>query len=136
MKATARYEFDAAHRLADPSLSDEENQATYGPCARLHGHTYRLEISLRGTRLRQGMLIDFNILDSLVNEHVVQHTDHAFLNDLPYFADHPTTAEEIAQWIWITLEPLVGKHGVDLDEVTVFESPRYSATVRREEYSE
>lgn len=85
MKITARYEFASAHRLHDPALPPGENDRLYGSCARLHGHTYRLEVTLAGDRLSHGMLIDFNVIDGLVREHVIDRFDHRSVNDLPHF---------------------------------------------------
>ena len=44
----AVYHFSAAHRLANPALSDEENAALYGQCCRPHGHNYYLEVTVAG----------------------------------------------------------------------------------------
>ena len=52
MKAhlTRRYMFAASHRLHAPTLSEEQNQATYGKCNNPHGHghNYALEVTVSG----------------------------------------------------------------------------------------
>ena len=139
MKVTARYTFESAHRLDDPTLSADRNTALYGPCARTHGHTYRLEITLAGDALEHGMLINFTDLDALVYERVIGLLDHRLVNDIPYFAEHPSTAECLAQWAWEQLSPHFGdgtSHPtVALEEVTVYEGERFSATVARSSVS-
>jgi 6-pyruvoyltetrahydropterin/6-carboxytetrahydropterin synthase len=42
LELTRVYHFSAGHRLADPALTDEANEALYGACARPHGHNYYL----------------------------------------------------------------------------------------------
>lgn len=103
------FDFAAAHRLP---LYD-------GPCFRMHGHTYKLRVSLRGTPdPKTGMLMDFEEIRRVVTEHVVGVFDHQVLND---FIENPT-AENVVRWAWDTLqERLKG-----LREVRLWETPAYS----------
>ena len=48
VELTRVYHFSAAHCLASPALSADENAALYGPCARPHGHNYYLEVTVSG----------------------------------------------------------------------------------------
>lgn len=134
MKITARYTFDAAHRLCDRALTNAENDQLYGPCSRIHGHTYRLEVSLRGDRLVHGMLIDFGRVDAVVNERIIGRLDHRVINDVAELAGNTTTAEDIAQWIWSELDSAFAEDGVTLDEVILYEGDRFSATVSRSDF--
>ena len=136
MKITARYEFEAAHRLRDPALSPEENERLYGPCSRVHGHTYLLEITLQGEVVSHGMLFDFNDIEALVKEHVIALLDHQFINDIPAFQNMPTTAESIACWVWHRLEPLLADAPAVLETVTVSEGPRFSASATRGDHEQ
>jgi len=133
MKVTARYTFDAAHRLHDAHLSPEENDRVFGACSHVHGHTYRLEVTLSGRQIEHGMMLNLNDIDAIVNEHIVERLDHHFIDDLPYFQTIPTTAEELARWVWLELEPLFNDSPGRLEEVTVFEGDRFSATVTRQD---
>ena len=133
MEITARYEFESAHRLRDPALSEEENARVFGPCARMHGHTYLLEITLSGERLVHGMMLNLNEIDTLVKERIISQLDHRTINDLPHFKQVPATAEEIARWVWQELQPLIESDTARLERVTVFEGKRFSATVTRED---
>jgi len=134
VKITARYTFDAAHRLYDSALGSEENDRLYGPCSRIHGHTYRLEVSLRGDSLVHGMLIDFGRVDAVVNERIIDRLDHRVINEVAELTGNTTTAEDIAQWIWSELDSAFTEDDVTLYEVTLYEGDRFSATVSRDDF--
>ena len=97
---TIRTHFAAAHRLARPELSQEENEQIYGKCARPHGHghNYLVDVTVRGSiDPRTGMVCDLAALQRLVSDLVVEPFDHTFLNkDVAHFADCVPTAENIA----------------------------------------
>ncbi len=133
MRITARYTFEAAHRLHDAARSDEQNERLYGPCAQVHGHTYRLEVVIAGDRLDHGMLINFVDLDTIVNQLIVGRLDHSRIDDIPHFSDVPSTAEEIARWAWGELDAGLESAPGELAAVTVWEGDRFSATVTRED---
>lgn len=87
---TVERRFSAAHHLRDYD----------GPCARLHGHNYRVEITVRGDKLdERGMLVDFGPLKALCDE-VLDALDHRCLNDLEAFAAANVTAENLAAYIY------------------------------------
>ena len=94
MAVTRRFTFSAAHRYARPEWSEAENRAHFGRLATVHGHTYTLEVTVRGpVDPRTGMVIDLGELKRVVSEAVLARFDHAFLNDDPAFppgrrADH------------------------------------------------
>jgi 6-pyruvoyltetrahydropterin/6-carboxytetrahydropterin synthase len=85
------YTFAAAHRL--PRYQ--------GRCSNMHGHNYRLRVSLRGEPdPYSGIFIDYGDVDAVVKERVLDQCDHATLND---FIENPT-AELVAAWIWSRLD--------------------------------
>lgn len=102
-----REEFAAAHRLASPHLSDEQNRALYGPCYTLHGHNYALEVAVRGpVAAETGMVMDLNRLSVLMRERVVDVVDHKYLNtDVSFLEGVIPTAENLAVRFWDRLEP-------------------------------
>lgn len=113
--------FSAAHKI----------EGHPGPCARLHGHNYRVVITVAGDRLNNlGILIDFGELKQACSE-VIAPLDHSFLNELPAFADTNPTAEAIARHLYQGLtaalhpEPQTAIH---VARVTVYESDRSAAT--------
>jgi len=58
---TCEFWFEASHVLAREDWSDEQNDRVFGPCARLHGHSYHLKVTLRGAiDAATGMVINFN----------------------------------------------------------------------------
>jgi 6-pyruvoyltetrahydropterin/6-carboxytetrahydropterin synthase len=110
--------FDAAHQLSLPYDS---------PCNRRHGHRYEVEIVASAAQLEHGMVVDFNLLRSVVDEF-----DHSDLNDRAEFTVTrlPTTAENIAVVLAQKLQAKVGER-VSIDEVSVRETPRSRARWRR-----
>lgn len=73
---TKAAQFDAAHRL--PAGGPEGSRYT-----RLHGHSFRVEATLRGpARPPVGWVDDLGALDAALKE-VAGGLDHALLNDLP-----------------------------------------------------
>ena len=132
-RLTIKTHFSAAHRLALPELSLEENSNIYGLCARTngHGHNYFLEVTVVGDMdARTGMVVDLGQLQAAIETHVVKPFDHTFLNlDIPYFADVVPTAENIALYIRQLLTEPVRRLGVKLDKILLQESPNNSAEV-------
>ena len=130
---TIRTHFAAAHRLARPELSFEENTAIYGKCARPHGHghNYLLDITVRGgIDPRTGMVCDLSALQSAVDELVVEPFDHTFLNkDVEHFSSTVPTAENIALHIADLLQAPVAALGASLHKVRLQESPNNAAEV-------
>jgi 6-pyruvoyltetrahydropterin/6-carboxytetrahydropterin synthase len=104
VSVTRAYRFPAAHFYHDASLSSAENERLFGKCANPsgHGHNYRLEVTLRGpVQEPTGMLLDVREVDRIVEEAVLRHADHRNLNlQVPYFATHQPTCENLARWIW------------------------------------
>ncbi|MEM6349783.1 MAG: 6-carboxytetrahydropterin synthase [Cyanobacteria bacterium P01_D01_bin.14] len=125
--------FSAAHRLALPALTLEQNSEIYGLCARVngHGHNYHLEVTIKGKiDPRTGMLADLVKFQEAVETHVVKPFDHTFLNkDVPYFAAVVPTAENIAVRIRDLLRDPIKAIGASLHKVKLIESPNNSAEV-------
>ena len=130
---TIRTHFAAAHRLARAELSQQENEAIYGKCARTHGHghNYLLDVTVRGTiDPRTGMVCDLAALQQLVDDLVVEPFDHTFLNkDVPFFATCVPTAENIALHIADLLTTPIAATGARLHKVRLQESPNNAAEV-------
>ncbi|MGD1862799.1 MAG: 6-carboxytetrahydropterin synthase [Leptolyngbyaceae cyanobacterium] len=125
--------FSAAHRLALPTLSYEENVKIYGKCARPngHGHNYHLEVTVKGDiDPRTGMIADLVELQTAIADHVVDPFDHTFLNkDIAYFEKVVPTAENIAVHIRDLLREPIAETGAQLHKVKLIESPNNSAEV-------
>ncbi len=128
-----RTHFAAAHRLAREELSQAENEAIYGKCARPHGHghNYLLDVTVRGAiDRRTGMVCDLAELQQLVSDLVVEPFDHTFLNkDVAHFASCVPTAENIALHIVDLLSAPIAATGARLHKVRLQESPNNAAEV-------
>ena len=130
-KITRIFTFDAAHLLDGHD----------GKCQNLHGHTYRLEITVSGRPIqggaKDGMVMDFADLKTVAEREIIAPFDHAFL----YHADNAhesqiaallegwqmkplrlscrTTAENMAAEIYGRLK----NAGVDVCSVKLWETP-------------
>jgi 6-pyruvoyltetrahydropterin/6-carboxytetrahydropterin synthase len=113
------FTFDAAHRL----------DHYHGKCEALHGHTYRLQVTLQGKPDSEDMIMDFVQLKDLVKERVISRPDHAFLNEI---IPQPT-AENIAVWIWHQIDCKVQRENCSLFSVEVWETATSSVLVHRED---
>jgi 6-pyruvoyltetrahydropterin/6-carboxytetrahydropterin synthase len=104
VELTRVYHFSAAHCLANPALSPADNAALYGPCARLHGHNYYLEVTVAGVPdPTTGFAVDLVGLDRTVQRTLLDQVDHHRLEDAPALAGVITTGEGLARAFWQTL---------------------------------
>jgi 6-pyruvoyltetrahydropterin/6-carboxytetrahydropterin synthase len=91
--------FNAAHRLFNPSWSDEKNFQVFGKCSNpnFHGHNYDVIVKLVGEPdPRTGYVMDMKLLSDMIKEHVLSRFDHKNLNmDTEFFRDLNPTAENI-----------------------------------------
>jgi 6-pyruvoyltetrahydropterin/6-carboxytetrahydropterin synthase len=106
---TRREAFCAAHRLFDPSASDEENTRVYGSCNNPngHGHNYVLEVTVAGEAdPRTGYVIDLKVLSKIVRTEFIEKVDHKHLNlDVEMFRTIIPTSENIAKAAWKVIAP-------------------------------
>ena len=103
-----------------------------GACARMHGHNYRVEVSVVGTELRtEGYLIDFGDVKALCDT-VIEQMDHRMLNELPAFADSNPTSEGIARHIYEEVRTRLDDPAVSVQHVRVWETPGQSAIYRED----
>ncbi len=126
MILTRKAEFSASHVCANPSLSEAENRAIYGPAANPngHGHNYVVEVSIEGEPDRvTGMVFDLRELKEILNREVIEPMDHRFLNRevSPFDRVVPTT-ENIALEVWNRLAPAIDRENVRLKNVRLYET--------------
>lgn len=75
IRLTKEFSFEAAHALGGYD----------GPCREIHGHSYRLFVTIKGTPSRdeqnpkQGMVMDFGVLKKIVHEEIISRFDHALV---------------------------------------------------------
>ena len=128
---TKEFTLHAAHRLHLQGLSEEENLRIYGNCARVHGHTYRLQITLAGRPDKTGMILHFDRLKEIVRSEILDRYDHVDLSELPEYSDRPATAENMAEHIFTVLDKALVSDRYRLHQVTVYETPTAWATRSR-----
>ncbi len=108
VEVTRAYQFSAAHRLHNPRFSLEENARIYGRCNNPngHGHTYRLEVTIRGpVSPHTGRIEGGQFLDEAVRTQVLQRFDRMNLDPLLSTEDGPTsTTEVLAGVLWRHLD--------------------------------
>jgi 6-pyruvoyltetrahydropterin/6-carboxytetrahydropterin synthase len=110
-------QFESAHRLG----------GDFGPATRLHGHTYRLEVVVRGERLNdQGVLYDIGRLRAAVDD-LAASLHYRDLAETPGLAGLNTTAEAVADYCWRTLAEGLRGPGLSSLLVRVWESPQVYA---------
>lgn len=110
-------DFSAAHNL----------RKLKGKCEALHGHNYKVEISVSSEKLtEEGIVMDFGDLKSALAE-VLKKLDHKYLNEIPPFDKEEPSCENIAKFIANELLPYLPNH-VFIKKVTVWESEETSAS--------
>ena len=126
MLLTRRAEFSASHVCSNPAWSAEENQRVYGNNANPHGHghNYVVEVTIEGEpNEATGMVFDLRELKEILNQEIVEPMDHRFLNyEVPPFDRVVPTTENIAREVWQRIEGRVGRGGVKLRNVRLYET--------------
>lgn len=108
VRLVKEYRFEAAHRL--PHVPEGHK------CARLHGHSFKIELSIRGpVDESTGWFIDYGDVDRAWAP-LYDQLDHRYLNEISGL-DNPTS-EVLARWLWEKLEPSLPS----LERVTVHET--------------
>lgn len=106
--------FDAAHAL----------RGYEGPCENLHGHTWRVQVFIKGDKLNNlGLLEDFKTIKKALAT-VLADLDHKLLNDIPPYDQINPSSENLAKNIFERM-----KHAIkSVEKVTVWESPNTYAS--------
>jgi 6-pyruvoyltetrahydropterin/6-carboxytetrahydropterin synthase len=90
-----QFRFDAAHTL-ERSIDTESSR-------RIHGHSYRAEVTVRGQPdPATGMIVDLGLLERSM-EDACDALDHRFLDEINDLG--PATMENLSRWIWNRLSP-------------------------------
>ena len=105
-------QFSAAHYLRDYK----------GKCESLHGHNWKVEV-VAGSKMlnKAGMVMDFSDLKAAANQ-IIEQLDHRQINDIEYFKSHNPSSEEIARFIFDSLEKNISGTGCVVCEVRVWET--------------
>ena len=89
-----KHKFSAAHELKN----------YIGECANLHGHTYKLQVTLKTNVLQKDMVIDFKVLKKILINTIDKKFDHKYINKI---VDYNPTAENMAKDIYYMLKKKV-----------------------------
>tara|TARA_B100001093_G_C26328763_1_gene800876 strand:+ start:84 stop:491 length:408 start_codon:yes stop_codon:yes gene_type:complete len=118
--------FNAAHKLYNQNLSNEENFEIFGKCSyeNFHGHNYELIVKILGDiNPKTGMVMDLSDLKKIIKIEVEDLLDHKNLNlDIPHFKDTIPTTENLAIFIWNKLNSAIR---LDCElSIVLYETPR------------
>lgn len=109
MKIYKEFIFDSAHYL--PNVPEGH------PCKRMHGHTYKVRIWIKGKPDKYlGWVMDFGEIKDAVNP-IIKSLDHHCLNDIDGLSN--PTAENISIWFWEKLKSRI----TGLYMIEIFETP-------------
>jgi 6-pyruvoyltetrahydropterin/6-carboxytetrahydropterin synthase len=104
--------FSAAHQLRN----------FRGSCEKLHGHNWKVEVTLKGERLNEAeLLMDFKDVKDATNK-ALEELDHSFLNELPQFKDKNPSSENIAAYLFAKLANKLNNDLIKVSKVTAWES--------------
>lgn len=91
-----------------------------GPCHNLHGHTWKVVFLIEGMMQPDGMVADFKVLKSLLDDNL---PDHQYLNDL---LDNPT-AENLAPYLFNKINAVLEKRNLKLKSIELWENENAAA---------
>ena len=102
-----------------------------GKCENVHGHNYRVRITIQGEQLDStGLLVDFLDVKKAMGA-AIEYLDHRFINDLPPFDEINPSAENIARYFYDQVtDSLNNGAPVRVAEVQVWETDNSSALYR------
>lgn len=111
-------DFAAAHQLRE----------FQGGCEKLHGHNWKVEVVVRGSRVGpDGLVVDFRRIKE-VTRNALHELDHQFLNEIEPFRTINPSSENIARHLHEVLSRELNQGDVRVYKVTAWESENASAT--------
>ncbi len=105
------------------SFASAHNLKNYqGECENLHGHNWKVEVSVTAKELdKSGLGIDFKILKAETKT-LLKTLDHKYLNELQPFMDLSPSSENIARYLFQELSGRLNNDNIKVDCITVWES--------------
>jgi 6-pyruvoyltetrahydropterin/6-carboxytetrahydropterin synthase len=95
-----------------------------GKCENVHGHNYRVRITVEGSQLDSiGLLVDFTLLKQVMRE-IIGRLDHQFINDLEPFRTVNPSAENLAKYFYDEMQSGLKSlpPGARITEATIWET--------------
>jgi 6-pyruvoyltetrahydropterin/6-carboxytetrahydropterin synthase len=109
VELSKEFSFEAAHRLPNAPPANK--------CSRLHGHSYRVALTVEGeVDPELGWFIDYQEIKLAFEPFLEQYLDHYYLNEIEGLAN--PTSENLAKWIWDRLKSRLS----GLKRVSIFET--------------
>jgi len=122
LTATRHYHFESAHFL--PRVPDGHK------CKNMHGHNYKLEVTITGPREKWvddvGFIMDFWDMDKVVDP-IIKEVDHKVLNDIVGLTN--PTAENITSWFFDRIQQELPAP-ISLVATTIWETHQCCATLQ------
>lgn len=124
--------FSSAHRLHSNKLSAEKNKEIFGKCNHVHGHNYKIIVTLYGEiDPITGMVMDIARLKLIMKEELLDNLDHKYIDeDVAYFKDVVSTTENLAVYAWKQMQAGLGDQASLLYEVEIFETDKNVVTYK------
>lgn len=114
---TIRTSFAAAHNLINYQ----------GDCENLHGHNWKVEVSVTANDLDQaGLGIDFKVLKREAGA-IINELDHKYLNENPAFLTISPSSEQISKYLYHRISERINNGNIKVASITVWESENASA---------
>ena len=114
-------EFASAHNLRNYK----------GACEALHGHNWKVDITVETDQLDEiGLALDFNLLKEKANR-IINELDHIYINEHPAFKEINPSSENIAKYIYDKLKADLDS-GVRMQKVTIWETDDAAASYRED----
>jgi 6-pyruvoyltetrahydropterin/6-carboxytetrahydropterin synthase len=123
-EVTVEQSFAAGHSLREYK----------GKCENVHGHNYRVQVTVEGERLnRLGLLVDFVEVKRALRQ-VIAQLDHQFINDVEPFTILNPSAENMAKYFYdeiiATLSLEASEPGTRLSQIRIWETDTSIAVYR------
>lgn len=110
------FRYEAAHYLTGVPADHQ--------CARLHGHSYQLTVTVAGPIADNGFVVDFADIKDIVTA-LIKQLDHYCLNEVAGL-ENPTVEHQLV-WLW---NRLVNALPAELVQLRLRETANNSATYR------
>ena len=124
---TTNLNFEAAHMLNSKKQTEEVNEQWFGKCKNLHGHNYKLFVTVEGNIRESGMVVNFVEMKKIIREKIVDVYDHSLINDL---MEEIPTAENMCLLFWEKLEREFKDINVNLYEIKLYETDNSFVTIK------
>ena len=120
---TKTFNFCAAHQYGHADWSKEKNVKVFKEDAKVHGHNYILEVTVKGdVNPETGFVVDLSHLKKMVQENVIAVLDHSQIEkDISWFVDKQPSSENLVVFIWEKISPKLER--AKLHRIRLIETP-------------